>query len=539
MIYDMLYPWQKDIVDKVSNHSLYGLFLDCGTGKTPISLALAETLKAERIIIMTISPKAIEKENAEGSWRWWIKTHLNGEWDVYGVEKKENGRYIKEKENGNNKCIIYNYEHLVSKGELRDLVKTFIKDSVNKRVCVLLDESHRIKNKSSNQTEGIFTLKKLLYQVSSSFNAYLLTGTPFTRGFIDLYTSLKFLEAKSFVNPDRVMSETEFKNNFCVLEPVPYAGMYYNPRKFQPMQVVGYKNIDALYKFVHEYALTVKSDDVIKLPDKIVTPIITECSKDFDILCSESLKGKVLYDYNEERKAKNLPYILDDDLDWHVEDYKENPKRAFLNPFFRDITYPDSSYAADTPALLWLRARELSIGFIGNSDGAYWFDRSRLDELEEFLKYHKDSLGNNYVLFYNYVPEFVEIYEICNKLGYNTDVYNGELKDLSNYEKYISSSEEEQLKQTNNIILANFASGSTGMNWQAYNKVIVFSIPLYKDYEQGMKRVHRIGQKNTVYYYEFYSKSWLDFAMREALKNNCDYSAELFNKELNKIFLKD
>ena len=41
-IYDKLYPFQKNIVDKFRSYKKFGLFLDMGLGKTPTSLALAE-----------------------------------------------------------------------------------------------------------------------------------------------------------------------------------------------------------------------------------------------------------------------------------------------------------------------------------------------------------------------------------------------------------------------------------------------------------------------------------------------------------------
>ena len=38
MIYDLLYDYQKDITNEITKNE-YGLFLDMGIGKTPISLA--------------------------------------------------------------------------------------------------------------------------------------------------------------------------------------------------------------------------------------------------------------------------------------------------------------------------------------------------------------------------------------------------------------------------------------------------------------------------------------------------------------------
>ena len=151
--------------------------------------------------------------------------------------------------------------------------------------------------------------------------------------------------------------------------------------------------------------------------------------------------------------------------------------------------------------------------------------------MEHFLETNE----NNYLLFYNYTPELIEIYNICEKLGYNIDVYCGEIKSLKFYNDYVNMKEEERLINHHNIILANFASGSTGMNWQEYNNCIIFSCPIYKDYEQGIKRIHRLGQKQTTFYHFFYQKNWLDEGMNKALQEKVDYSTDMFESDLKRI----
>ena len=77
MIYDKLYDWQKKIVNNYKNRDNFGLFLDCGLGKTPVSLALAEANDCNKIIVITINSKAIEKETLPGSWLNWSKELAN------------------------------------------------------------------------------------------------------------------------------------------------------------------------------------------------------------------------------------------------------------------------------------------------------------------------------------------------------------------------------------------------------------------------------------------------------------------------------
>ena len=96
-------------------------------------------------------------------------------------------------------------------------------------------------------------------------------------------------------------------------------------------------------------------------------------------------------------------------------------------------------------------------------------------------------------------------------------------------------SESDKLVSSNRIILANFASGSTGMNWQEYNKCIIFSCPLFSHYEQAIKRIHRTGQKRTTFYYVFFQENWLDAGMQKSLASCQEYDAKMFESDLKRV----
>ena len=54
-VYEKLFDWQKKIVDTFQDRSSFGIFLDCGLGKTPVSFAFAERHKATKIFVVTIN----------------------------------------------------------------------------------------------------------------------------------------------------------------------------------------------------------------------------------------------------------------------------------------------------------------------------------------------------------------------------------------------------------------------------------------------------------------------------------------------------
>ena len=496
MIYEILYDWQKKIIDKFKERNSFGLFLDMGLGKTPLSLALAEANNCSKVIVITLNSKATENEDNKGSWFWWAKqSKMN-----YKICTKSATEF------STTDSIFYvvNYEYLFDRGgkgnRLRDNILSFIKSCnrlTTENVAIILDESHKLKNLQSNQTKAVIRLKNLLEDKCNVFT-YLLTGTPFTTGYIDLYSQLKLLGYYG--------TKGDFIDAFCIRGNIPGLLGWQQP-------IVGYKNIEGLFNLVHRYAITINSEDVVDLPDKIYVDHPVGFSQSFLLYTSEEIKSDIKNLINKELKKRNAEPI------------------AGINPFYRNIAYPNLKWIAETNGQFWLRARQLSIGFQGNSEEAEWFDKRRLDELKKFLQENED----NYILFYNFVPELLEIYDICEELGYNIDVYCGEIKSLHFYEKYSKLSDSEKLVNKKNIILANFASGSTGMNWQEYNKCIIFSIPLYKDYAQGIKRIHRIGQKDTCIYHIFYQRNWLDYSMRKALNEATDYNQQMFDSDLSRI----
>ena len=509
MIYTKLYDWQKKLVDQFKERNSFGIFLDCGLGKTPVSLAFAEVNKCTKILIITINSKAIETKEEEGSWFYWA--------DQSDIDYKLYNKKQEDFFNDENNVLLINYESLFKKQKkekgkkkqtginLKENIISFINSCKNHNAAIIVDESHKIKDLQSSQTKAIFQIQSLLKLKSNKVYTYLLTGTPFTSGYEDLYSQLKILGYKE--------NKTYFKDNFCILGNVGGLLGWQQP-------IVGYKNLDLLYKTIHEYAVTIKADNVVKLPEAIFNYYTTDMSLDFKMFIQEQMNGLKIMDYAKKNKVE-----IEEEF---------NVNSTINNPFYANIDYPSEKWLADTSGSFWMRARQLSIGFQGNAEKSIWYDKSRLLKLKKFLQQNED----NYLLFYNYTPELLEIYDICEELGYNIDVYCGECKSLIFYQKYSQQSDQEKLVNKKNIILANFDSGSTGLNWQLYNQCILFSLPLYCDYEQGIKRILRLGQKSdTVIYHIFYQNNWLDKRMLESLQKSINYNDQMFQDDLKQIQL--
>ena len=495
-IYEKLFDWQKKIVDTFQDRSSFGIFLDCGLGKTPVSLAFAERHKATKIFVVTINGKAIESESVDGSWLNWAK-QMDIDYKLFNKKSKES--FSRDE----NEIFVINYEALFSrttsktaKVVLSPRIKEFIESCINHDVVMICDESHNIKSLQSQKTLAINKIKSELKLRAKSIHSYLLTGTPFTQGFIDLYAQLKFLGY-----PD---NKDTFCSNFCIRGCIPGLLGWQQP-------IVGYKNIPMLYDTIHKYAITIKNTDVIKLPAQTFVNHRLAYSIPFNMFTNEKLYQTDILKF---KKIK----------------FEEKSKAKVNNPFYRNLDYPDTKYLTETVGAFWLRSRQISIGFLGNAEECKWYDTSRLKALEKFLSENED----NYVLFYNFTPELLEIYSICEKLGYNIDVYSGEVKSTFFYEKFSAQTEEERIINKKNIIIANFASGSTGMNWQNYHQCILFSTPLFKDYTQALARIYRIGQKEPVVYHRFYQNNWLENSMLKALEEGKTYNNDMFESDYKK-----
>lgn len=516
MIYRELYPWQRQIIDDFYEKESFGIFLDMGLGKTPISLSFAEEHRSDKILIITINKKALEEEEIEGSFFWWLKK-ADIPYNLYN--KKCNFRnegakkWRREISSETKDVLIINYEALydhnqssdrLNRCELSNIIKDFVKSCKNQTVTLICDESHKLKTYDSLRTKALRKIQKELQENKNELYTYLLTGTPFTTGYEDLYSQLKILGWEG--------TKGFFKDQFCIL------GRILGLMEWQ-QPVIGYKNIDQLYNLIHRFAITIKSGSVVDLPEQVFVHHKLKQTDEMIMMSAEEIKRDRLIDFYNKRNLE-IP-----------ENIKQSSNKQINNPFYRNIAFPEPKWIAETSGSFWMRCRQLSIGFQGNSEEYYWYDRSRLEELKNLLEDNPD----NYVLFYNYDAEFYELFDLCENLGYKIDVCNGSIKSEYFYQKYLKQTPGEKLVNNKNIILANYGSGSEGGNWQAFNKCIFFSLPQFSNYEQALKRIHRIGQKETVIYHIFYSENWLDRSMLKALEQKKEYNNEMFESDLKRV----
>ena len=245
--------------------------------------------------------------------------------------------------------------------------------------------------------------------------------------------------------------------------------------KFQ--QVIGYKNVDRLKHKLREHgAIFMKSDEVFDLPEMMENFISVEKIKAYS------------------KFMKNLIVTIDNDGDIFIDD----------SDFYgKDIT-PRVTLVGDTSLTKLLYARQL----------CGQFSKDKLETLKELIESTEDRL----IIFYNFTEELERIKKLTDR---PISIVNGKNRDLEAYENC-----------ENSITLIQYQAGAMGLNLQKSNKIIYFTLPLSSElFEQSKKRIHRIGQNKTCFYYYLIAKNTVEEKILETLKMRKDYTDELFREE--------
>lgn len=141
----------------------------------------------------------------------------------------------------------------------------------------------------------------------------------------------------------------------------------------------------------------------------------------------------------------------------------------------------------------------------------------KLKAFEDLLQSTSDRL----IVFYNFKAEAQALMHIANEHGRPWSIISGDQKTLAAYENY-----------DNSITFVQYQAGAMGLNLQKANKLIYFTLPLGKGscglWEQSKKRIHRIGQNNTCFYYYLLCRNSIEERNLEMLKLGRDLTDELF-----------
>lgn len=138
------------------------------------------------------------------------------------------------------------------------------------------------------------------------------------------------------------------------------------------------------------------------------------------------------------------------------------------------------------------------------------------DEKLKVFKDLVDSTDDRLIVFYNFKQELEKMVELIDK---PYSLVNGSVKDLTNYENY-----------DNSITFIQYQSGSMGLNLQKANKIIYFTPTLSSEmFEQSKKRIHRLGQKESCFYYKLVCG--IEYKIYSTLSMRKDFTDKLFEED--------
>jgi hypothetical protein len=260
----------------------FALFMEQGTGKTKVLIDTAAHQWAQGKIdaLLVVAPNGVHRNWVDNElpvhmpdWVKW-KAHW---WKAPSSASKTHVAKWDEAANHDGLAVLcINVEALSHKATF-DYIRGWMR---HRRVMMVVDESTRIKEMTSNRTKNV--LKMGEYTVSRR----IATGTPVAEGPLDLFPQFYFLDQNMLGFPNF----QSFKSTFAILQNVgdktfdrwvknPVTGK--NEKKAEPIQmVVGYRDVDHLQSLVEPHSFRVLKTDCLDLPEKVYTKWPVELSKE-------------------------------------------------------------------------------------------------------------------------------------------------------------------------------------------------------------------------------------------------------------------
>ena len=142
------------------------------------------------------------------------------------------------------------------------------------------------------------------------------------------------------------------------------------------------------------------------------------------------------------------------------------------------------------------------------------YNQVKLEAFKDLI----DSTEDRLIVFYNFNEELQKMAELVEDRSIS--IVNGATKDLTAYEEH-----------SNSITFVQYQAGAKGLNLQKANKIIYFTLTQScEDWMQSKKRIHRMGQEKTCFYYYLMCKKSVEEEILKALESGRDYTDNLFEK---------
>lgn len=253
--------------------------------------------------------------------------------------------------------------------------------------------------------------------------------------------------------------------------------------QFKREVVTGYKHVDHLKKKLSQHgAVFMKTQEVIELPEQIEQKIYVKPTKEY-------------------RHFMKNGYLVLDTL--NLIQFKDD------SDFYGNDVTPRVELVGDNSLTKTLYARQLC---------GQWH-KEKLEAFRDLLESTEDRV----IVFYNFNEELTRLRKICEALDREVSFVNGSGRSMYAYECV-----------ENSVTFIQYQAGAMGRNFQKANKIIYYTLPLGKGscdlWEQSKKRIHRIGQDKSCFYYYLLVKGSFEEKNLAALRKGKELTDELFEK---------
>ena len=391
---------QKTAIEELLKNKKYILADDMGLGKTTSTIIASLETEAKKILI--ICPASLKIN-------WQREYQLYCDKTSYVCEGKN---YSEDAE-----IVIMNY----------DIIKNFhdSKDPKNSLMLksnfdlVIIDEAHYIQNVQAQRTKLINDLVKNVERL------WLLTGTPMTSRPINYFNLL------SLVDSPVAKNWMAYVIRYC-------AGYQFRVGPRKVWNVTGASNLEELRDRTGATVLRRLKEDVLDLPDKIITPVYLRL------------------------RSRNYEELMGEYYNW----YEKNPEESKnLSIQFTKLT----------------QVRQLIA-----------------DEKTQYTIELADNIieqGKKVIIFCNFTHSLEIIYNHFGKAAVRLD---GSMSKLQRQDAVDRFQEDEKVK----VFVGNIKAAGVGITLTAAEAVIMNDLSfLPSDHSQSEDRAYRYGQKNNVLVY--------------------------------------
>lgn len=259
----LIEPWahQLEAINRAKERKNFAYLMDMGTGKTA---ACINTLRFKfaaygRILKTVIFSPPITLQNWKREWAAHSKIESKNVIILNGSQEKRVELFNKTKDTP--KIYITNYESLLMENLFSEMLHWHVE-------CLVLDESHKIKDSKTKRTKAALKLGQ------GAPHKYIMTGTAVLNSPMDIFPQFQFMlggwpESSGYM----IKKFWEFRNKYMVdLN----AGM---PRdKYFPNWQIKPDTISQINRTINSYGFRVKKEDCLTLPPLVRQKIYVELS---------------------------------------------------------------------------------------------------------------------------------------------------------------------------------------------------------------------------------------------------------------------